>query len=115
MEKQSQEVSVVRFAPRQIAHGESGAIDEAGQALVAMLREAAALSQENVDRAMTMAHRLSVQLRAAEDRIQQLESDVKHLEKRATHAEGWLQTIRTEVEETLLGSLESHRPQLPVH
>ena len=80
-----------------------------------MLKEAAALSQENVDRAMTMAHRLSVQLRAAEDRIQQLESDVKHFENRATHAEGWLQTIRTEVEETLLGSLESHRPQLPVH
>ena len=34
-----------------------------------------------------MAHKLSVQLRASEDRVQQLESEVEHLESCARRAE----------------------------
>jgi uncharacterized protein YlxW (UPF0749 family) len=78
-----------------------------------MLKEAATLSQQNVDRAMTMAHKLSVQLRASEDRVQQLESEVEHLESRARRAEGWLQAIKQEIEDKLLGPLEARRPELP--
>ena len=75
MDQQSQETSeVLTFAPRQRIRNESDAIDDVGHTLVAMLKEAATLSQQNVDRAMTMAHKLSVQLRASEDRVQQLES-----------------------------------------
>jgi hypothetical protein len=46
-------------------------IDQAGHALLALLGEAANISKENVDRAMTLAHKLSMDLRAAEDRISQ--------------------------------------------
>ena len=50
------------FTPKRNPHA---TVDEAGQAIVSMLRKAAAASQENVDRAMDMAHKLAVQLRAA--------------------------------------------------
>ena len=52
-----------------------------------------------------MAHKLSVQLRASEDRVQQLESEVEHLESRARRAEGWLQAIKQPI--------EARRPELP--
>jgi hypothetical protein len=49
---------------------------------VALLREAANVSAENVERAMTMAHKTSMELRAAEDRIIQLEAEVERLRTR---------------------------------
>ena len=88
-------------------------IDQVGQALVGMLKDAAALSQQNVERAMTMAHQLSMQLRASEYRIQQLESEIENLESRASRAEGWLQAIKQEIEDKLLGPIEARRPELP--
>ena len=114
MDQQSQETSeVLTFAPRQRMCNESDPIDQAGQALVGMLKDAAALSQQNVERAMTMAHQLSMQLRASEDRIQQLESEIENLESRARRAEGWLQAIKQEIEDKLLGPIEARRPELP--
>ena len=96
MDQQSQETSeVLTFAPRQ---GMCDPIDQAGQALVGMLN-GRALSQQNVERAVTMAHQLSMQLRASEDRVQQLESEVEHLESRARRSEGWLQAIKQEIED----------------
>ena len=114
MDQQSQETSeVLTFAPRQRIRNESDPIDQAGQALVGMLKDAAALSQQNVERAMTMAHQLSMQLRASEERIQQLESEIENLESRARRAEGWLQAIKQEIEDKLLGPIEARRPELP--
>jgi hypothetical protein len=50
MDQQSQETfEVVRFAPRQRIRNESDPIDEVGHALVGMLKDAAALSQQNVE------------------------------------------------------------------
>ena len=85
---------VLMPAPRRNAGDESDLVDQAGHALVALLQEAATLSKENVDRAMTAAHKLSIQLRAAEDRIKELEGEIERLESRATRAEGWLQIIK---------------------
>ena len=70
---------VLSFAARRNVRDESDPIDQAGHALIAMLEEAATLSRENVDRAMSVAHRLSIQLRAAEDRVNQLEAEIKRL------------------------------------
>ena len=115
MDQPSQETSeVLTFAPRQRMRNESDPIDKVGHALVGMLKDAAALSQQNVERAMTMAHQLSMQLRASEDRIQQLESEIENLESRARRAEGWLQAIKQEIEDKLLGQIEARRPELPV-
>jgi chromosome segregation ATPase len=113
-QRQSDTPEVLRFAVRQKLHDESDPIDTVGHALVASLREAAKLSKENADRAMTVAHKLSIQLRAAEDRLKELEGEVEHLESRATRAEGWLQIIKNEIEDKLIGPIEANRPELPM-
>ena len=110
---QSDTPEVLRSARRHKRHDESGPIDAVGHALVAMLQEAATLSKENADRAMAMAHKLSIQLRAAEDRIKELEGEIERLESRANRAEEWLQVIKNEIEVKLIGPIEANRPELP--
>ena len=90
---------VVKFPPKQQAGNPA---DEAGQAVIAQIRKAAAVTNENCDRAMALAHKLAMQLRAAEDRISQLESEVALFRDRASQAEGWLQTIHSEIEQKLI-------------
>jgi hypothetical protein len=51
----------------------------ADPALVAKLQQAAMLANENCDRAMALAHKLSTQLREAQSRINQLELEVDGL------------------------------------
>ncbi len=90
-----------------LAHKEKGPnrvaqLDDAGQAIVAQIRTAADLAKEDCDRAMSLAHKLSMELRAAEDRTQQMAREVEHWRDRAARAEQWLRTIRQEIEEKLL-------------
>ena len=110
MNKPSREV--VRFAPK--SQDEIEPIDQAGHALMGLLKKAANSSKENVERAMTVAHRLSLELRSSKDRIKELESEVERLESRATRAEQWLGAIKKEIEETLLAPMEANRskPQM---
>jgi chromosome segregation ATPase len=54
-----------------------------------------------------------MELRAAEERITQLEAEVEHLRDRATRAERWLETIKREIEGKLIVPMEANRPQLP--
>ena len=81
---------VVRFAPKQRPRGEFEPIDQAGHAVIGLLKEAADISEENIERAMTVAHRLSLELRTAEDRIRELEARLSVL-RAARHAlsNGW--------------------------
>jgi ABC-type transporter Mla subunit MlaD len=111
---------VLAFAPRQNPQDGADPIDQAGHALVAMLREAASISTENVERAMTLAHNLSLQLRAAEDRIAQLQGLVTQLQgevegfrNRATRAEDWLGLIKQEIKEKLIAPMEANRREPP--
>jgi predicted PhzF superfamily epimerase YddE/YHI9 len=105
---------VLAFAPKQMQAEENSSIDQAGHATVAMLREAASISHENVDRAMSMAHKLAIQLRDAEERIVHLQGQVERLETRAACAERWLETIKREIEDKLIAPMEARRPDLPV-
>ena len=88
--------------------------NDLGQAVVTLVQRAAELSLDDVKRAMTIAHNHALQLRAAEDRIKQLEEEVKHLEARAIRAEGWLATIKKEVEEKLIAAIETNRTRQPL-
>jgi hypothetical protein len=110
MDKPSSEV--VRVAPK--ARGEIEPIDQAGHALIGLLKEAANISKENLERGMTVAHRLSLELRSAQDRIKELESEVERFESRAMRAEQWLGAIKKEIEETLIAPMEANRskPQM---
>ena len=68
----------------------------ADPALVAKLQQAAKLANENCDRAMALAHKLSAQLRDAQSRINQLELE----------ADGLIDRLRTETE-TAVAKLQS--------
>jgi hypothetical protein len=71
--------NVVKFAPRGQPRIYDTPVEQAGQAIVAKIRRAAELANETCDRAMKLAHKLSLELRAAEDRINQLEAEVPTL------------------------------------
>jgi TolA-binding protein len=109
MDKPSTEV--VRFAPQQKPRAEFEPIDQAGHAVIALLQKAADIAEENIERAMTVAHRLGLELRTAEDRIRELEGEVERLESRATRAEQWLGTIKKEIEDTIIAPMEARSKQ----
>jgi predicted nucleic acid-binding Zn-ribbon protein len=93
---------VVKFESKARPRTDDTPLEEIGHAIVAKIQGAAELANENCDRAMTLAHKLSMELRAAEDRINQLESEAQTFRDRAARAEGWLQTIQKEIEEKLI-------------
>jgi hypothetical protein len=104
---------VLSFAPKQRQRDEADPIDQAGQGVLAMIQQAANLSKENVDRATSVAHRLSLQLRAAEDRIAELQAEIQHAQSRAVRAEQWLEAIKGEIEDKLIAPIEANRRELP--
>jgi hypothetical protein len=75
---------VLKFAPKKIRATIADAMDQAGDAIVAKLQAAAN------------------QLKAAEDRIGQLETELEQVQARADRAETWLQVIHREIEEKLI-------------
>ena len=93
---------VLKFVPKERSGSYGLQVEEAGEAIIAKIQKAAELSNENCDRAMRLAHKLSMELRAAEDRINQLESEAQLFRDRAARAEGWLETIQKEIEEKLI-------------
>jgi len=93
---------VLKFVPTERPRRYGPVVEEAGEAIIAKIQKAAELSNENCDRAMKLAHKLSMQLRAAEERISQLEAEVELFRDRAARAEGWLQIIQKEIEEKLI-------------
>jgi len=86
-------------APREPRQNEGDPLDRSGQAIVAMLQEAVDVAKQNCDRAMDIAHKLSLKLREAEDRIAQLEGDCRHYQERAARAEKWMHRIHAEIED----------------
>jgi hypothetical protein len=111
---QSTPSELLAHAPKQNPQHETYLVDQAGHRVVALLREAANISTERVERAVTMAHKTSMELRAAEDRITQLEAEVELFRDRATRAERWLETIKQEIEDKLIASMQANRPELSV-
>jgi hypothetical protein len=77
-------------------------IDRSGQAIVGLLDQAARAAKEDCDRAFDLAHKLSLQLREAEDRAVQLQAQVDHFQDRALRAEGWMVRIYKEIEDKFL-------------
>ena len=94
--------SVRKFAPRRKPPNDGHAADQAGEALIVMLQQAARLSSEDCDRLTDLAYDLSNQLEAAQDRISRLQNDVAHFQARAAGAEKWLERIQKEIEERLM-------------
>ena len=98
---------VLKFVPKEKAQNKVPQVDEAGEAIVAQIRTAADLAKEDCDRAMSLAHKLSMELRVAEDRTYEMEAEVEHWRERAARPEQWLRIIQNEIEEKLLVSYRS--------
>jgi hypothetical protein len=94
---------VIPFAPNKTYRNEvrddGDPVDRSGQAIIELLQQAAETANSNCDRAMELAHKLSVQLRSAEERIRELESDTNHFHDRAQRAEKWLARVYKEIED----------------
>jgi len=91
--------NIVPFAPGAKDQREDNDVDRSGHAIVSLLQEAAQAASANCERAMGVAHKLSSQLRAAEDRAKQLEAEVRHFQDRAFRAEKWLLRVYKEIED----------------
>jgi hypothetical protein len=94
--------SVVRFAPRNAMSDNTDQLDKAGQTILSLLHKAAGVAEENSKYALEMAQKLSHQLRAAEDRIAELEAEVGIYQDKADRAEQWLHKVYTEIEDRFL-------------
>ena len=73
------------------------------------IRQAAGAAEANSRQALETAQRLSSQLRAAEDRIAELEAEVQQDRERAERAENWLYKISAEIEDRLISHPEGKR------
>jgi hypothetical protein len=91
----------VPFAPKPKARPEGNFVaEDSGHAIIALLKKAADMAKEDCARVMDVAHKLSFQIRAAEERAREAEAEAAHFRDRATRAETWMLRIRDEVEQT---------------
>jgi cell fate (sporulation/competence/biofilm development) regulator YmcA (YheA/YmcA/DUF963 family) len=87
-------------------------LDTAGEAILKLLHKAAGVAEANSRRALETAQKLSSQLRAAEDRIAELEAEVHHYREKSERAEEWLRKISMEIEHRLINEPVEKRPQM---
>jgi hypothetical protein len=102
-----------------ISRGENGAsskdasqLDSAGEAILGLLHKAAGAAEAHSRQVLEMAQKLSSQLRAAEDRMVELEAEVQHYRGKSERAEEWLSRISTEIEDRLINQPEEKRRQM---
>ena len=93
------EKSVVPFAPTDRGNDQ---LDKAGHSILSLLHKAAGVAEKNSQQAMEMAQKLSHQLRAAEQRIADLEAESERHRDRAERAEQWLHKVYSEIEERFI-------------
>jgi chromosome segregation ATPase len=105
-----EEETVVPFAPEKNSHsGDPDQLDRAGQTILQLLNKAAGVTEENSRHAIETAQRLSHQLRAAENRIAELEAEVAAYQERAERAEQWLHRVYSEIEERFMRRDQTER------
>lgn len=106
--------TVIPLAPKSKAKTETGdPLDRAAQAILGLVHRAAAAAEANDQQALQMTHQLSAQLRAAEERIRELEAHVRHHQERADRAERWLHQISLEIEQRFFGQDDGRHLQQP--
>ena len=101
----------VPFAPagKTAVQDAADPLEAAARSTLDLLHRAADIAEENRQRALEVAQKFSVQLRAAEARIKELESDLRYEQDRADRAEKWLGKISVEIEQQFFRREESDR------
>jgi hypothetical protein len=102
--------AIVPFAPISKRQSDANIVaDDSGRAIVALLQEAAEIAKVDCARSMDLAHKLSSQLQAAEERASELEAEAAHFRDRAARAEEWLQRVHNEVEQAFFQKKDRFR------
>jgi len=90
----------IPLAPKLHSRAEAGdQLDQVGQTIMGALDHAAITIEASYRQPVEMSRRLATQLRAAEERIAQLEVKARYNEDRADRAEKWLYQISVEIEQ----------------
>ncbi len=92
----------MRWAARETTDNGNDQLDKAGHSILNLLQKAAGVAEKNSQQALDMAHKLSHQLRAAEQRIADLQAEAERHRDRAERAEQWLHKVYTEIKERFL-------------
>jgi hypothetical protein len=101
MANNSSAQTVVPFFPTDKGSN-SDQLESAGESILRLLEKSAGVAEENTRRGLVMAEKLACQVRAAEDRIAELEEEVLARRDRADRAEQWLHKIYSVIEERFL-------------
>jgi hypothetical protein len=104
--------SVIAFEPKKGPPDATMVADDAGQHIVTLVQKASDVAKADCQRAMDLAHRLSSELRAAEEKAREFEADANYFRDRAARAEEWLVRIHTEVQQTFFQNKD--QPKHPV-
>ena len=99
---ESERVIPFALASKHTAQADADQLDRAGQTILQLLHKAAGVAEENSRHALDTAQKLSHQLRAAEDRIAELEAEVDLYRDKADRAEQWLHKVYTEIDERFI-------------
>jgi hypothetical protein len=89
-------------------------VDRAAQTILGTINRAATTVQASYREGLEINSKLSAQLRAAEDRISELEIKARYHEDRADRAEKWLYQVSLEIEQKFFGRDEDNSPPPPV-
>ena len=73
-------------------------LERAGKAILVLIDRVAQTTEARVAETTKTAQKVTEQLRAAEDRIRQLETELRHYQQRAARAEEWLMRVRNEIQ-----------------
>jgi hypothetical protein len=106
--------AAIPFAPAKAVNSDDP-LDHAGYLVMGMLEQAAAAAAKNCQHAFDVAQRISFKLRAAEDRLKDLEAETANCLERATRAEQWLLRISREIEQKFLDAKADRSRPAPRH
>ena len=87
-------------------------LDRAAQTILGTINRAASATEANYRQAVEMTRKLAAQLRAAEERISELEVNARYHQDRADRAEKWLYQISVEIEQKFFGT-DQNNSQAP--
>ena len=99
---------VIPFANSRQSNGPDQ-LDAAGQSIVQLLHKAAGAAEANSRQALDVAQKLSHQLQAAEQRINELEAEAEAFRQKSERADQWLHHVYSEIEERFLRQTYNRR------
>jgi len=97
--------SVIPYASKvQYTSSEADQLDRVGSAILGLINQAADTTETDLQTAREAAEKLADRLRAAQNRINQLEANVRYYQDRTDRAEKWLHQISSEIEQRFFGA-----------